>query len=270
MNQRAAMLQRYKDFPDCDKWVNEAFFGQRQVKPYLDALAPGARVLEVGSGPGILLAHLTRHYARLRIEGIEPVGRGFQIVDDYHVALASSVTLHRCGYEAFRTERRYQLIFLINVFEHLPDWRHFLRFVRARLTDHGRCVMLFPNYAFPYEPHFSLPIIVNQAVTRRLFHRAITRYEKAHNCAGYWDSVNFVTYAQVKKALARTALAHVFDTEIVREMLGRMNTDAAYRTRQKRLIYLAAIVKMLRLDRPFTWGVLRNFTPYLKLEIRRA
>jgi len=270
MDEHAAALQRYKDFPDRDKWVNEAFFGRRQVAPYLDALGRGDAVLEVGSGPGILLSLLTRQYPHLRIEGVEPVGGGFQIVDAYHAALASSVSLHKCGYEAFRTKRRYRLIFLINVFEHLPDWRHFLRFVREHLADDGCCVMSFPNYTFPYEPHFSLPIIVNRAVTYRLFRGAITRYEREHNCAGYWDSLNFVTYRQVKRACAQIGLAHTFDAGILREMIERMNTDAAYRERQVRLTALAAMVRALRLDRPFTWGVLRNFTPYLKLELRRA
>ncbi|MDA7962718.1 MAG: class I SAM-dependent methyltransferase [Gammaproteobacteria bacterium] len=272
MSEQEEMRRRYRDFPDRDKWVNEAFFGLSQVAPLLEKIAGGGRVLEVGSGTGILLNIISRRYPQLRIEGIEPVGEGFQIVDAYHRALPPSLKLHKCGYEDFCAEdgRRYQLIFAVNVFEHLHDWRHFLRFAHARLADDGRCVLLFPNYTFPYEPHFSLPIFFGKALTHRLFRRAIEGYERAHGCAGYWNSLNFVTYMQVKKACARIGLAHEFDTKILREMLGRMATDAAYRERQKRLSVIAAVVKALYLDLPFNWGVLRNFTPYLKLELRRA
>ena len=46
------------------------------------------------------------------------------------------------------------------------DWRDFLSFANNSLAENGRLIILCPNYGFPYESHFHLPIIVNKSLTK--------------------------------------------------------------------------------------------------------
>ena len=47
-----------------DIWNAEAKFGFEQISPYVRDLHDGARVLEIGSGKGILLTHLIDLFAK--------------------------------------------------------------------------------------------------------------------------------------------------------------------------------------------------------------
>jgi SAM-dependent methyltransferase len=255
-------------------YLAEAEFGLQQVRPFLDTLAPGARVLEVGSGPCIALSALATHYPELHLEGIEPMGSGFALFEAFISELKAGqdrFNLFKGGYEAFPRTGDWDLIFLVNVFEHLPDWHDFLGFVRENLSPTGKCIVLCPNYGFPYESHFRLPILWNKTLTHKVFGKRIENFEQAHGWNGLYDSLNFVKLRHVRREVAKAGLALEVHTEIVTQMIDRLETDPEFAKRQKSIAGLARLAKRSGLlDRFIGLRRIQNILPYMKLELQRA
>ena len=116
----------------------------------------------------------------------------------------SSVTaalLKNIGYEELSSHNKYDLIFCINVFEHLYDWRNFLEKISFLLNENGKLIVLCPNYGFPYESHFRIPVIFNKKITFYIFKKLIRVFENKNDCVGLWDSLNFVKKREIMNHL---------------------------------------------------------------------
>lgn len=269
----SADIQAYfKNLPKGNIYMEEAEFGLRRILPLLETLPKGARVLEVGSGPGILLAEITGRFPHLEICGIEPMSEGFALFDEFIALMKNKraeVNVFQGGYESFLSDEKWDLIFLINVFEHLPDWRDFLEFVAHSLKQGGRCAVLCPNYGFPYESHFKIPILLNKKLTRVFFYNRIARFEKENNYSGLYESLNFVRLSQVRRAAAEKGLELLVDTGIIYEMIQRLDSDKAFRSRQGWFALPAQILKRLGLlDRLLRVRVAQNILPYIQFTLK--
>jgi SAM-dependent methyltransferase len=267
-----AIHDRVDGLPKSKILLGEAAFGVDIIGPYLGVLPAGARVLEVGSGPGILLAHLMQSHTSLDFTGIEPVGAGFATSELFIERLADriSMRLERCGYQQFSSSQPFDLIFLINVFEHLPDWRDFLSFAERNLKIGGRCVIFCPNYGFPYESHFGLPIIGGKRLTGKVFRGKIEKHESERNAAGLWDSLNFVTWGQLRAALVGSKLNPEFDSAFLERMVSRLQTDPEFRRRQGSIAFAARMVASTGLLSALRWKQLWRYHPYMHVALTRT
>lgn len=259
--------------PKGETYIEEAEFGLRRILPLLADLPAGARALEVGSGPCIVLAEISERFPRLTIQGIEPMSHGFAFFDEFVNRMRkarSGMNIHLGGYESFPRSGTWDLIFLVNVFEHLPDWQDFLGFIGRSLAPGGRCLILCPNYGFPYESHFGLPVIWNKRITGALFRQRIDRFEQMNGVEGLYHSLNFVRLSQVRKAVREKGLTLDVDTGIVREMIRRLGTDPAFRQR-KRIMALPAIFldRTGLLDRLLRLRIVEDYLPYMQITLRR-
>ena len=61
--------------------LEESKFGIDMVSPFLNKMKPNSNILEIGSGPCLLLSQITEEYPKLNINGIEPIGDGFEPFD---------------------------------------------------------------------------------------------------------------------------------------------------------------------------------------------
>jgi SAM-dependent methyltransferase len=264
-----AVIERCLDLPKSNVWISEAAFGLGHIKPYLCLLPAGARVLEVGSGSGILLSHIKLNYPELVVQGIEPIGSGFDSLNAYHESLKDmGAPIERCGYEDIKSSEKFDLIFLINVFEHLPDWIDFLGFVKSKLIKNGTCIILCPNYGFPYESHFRIPLILNKNITHRVFKNYIEKFEAKQDCKGLWDSLNFVRWSQVKKACRKIGIDCEFDGSVIRQMIDRLDYDNEFHKRQKVMGKIAKVIGKSGLLSLITQPFFNTINPYMKLEVR--
>jgi SAM-dependent methyltransferase len=226
----------------------EAEFGLREIRDEIDRLPAGARVLEIGCGTGCLLARLSILRPDLAFTGLEPIGKGFAKFEDAigRVAAAHpSIRIHRTPIERFTPDpgaRGFDLIFSVNVFEHLDDWRGTLARSVALLAPGGRILVLCPNYAFPYESHFGIPIIVGPGVTRRLFRRRIDHLERVLDASSLWDSLNFITVGAFRRECRAQGLEVAFDRQIMTRMLARLDTDAEFAARQGAMARIARVL----------------------------
>ncbi len=257
------------EVPERAMYVGDANFGLKHVHSFVQGLQQGQRVLEVGTGPCLLLGDLAFRFPDILFYGIEPIGPGFSAYKDF-IAKTKSMTnfeLYDGGYEMFETAHKFDLVYSINVFEHLPDWKHFLEFVKNILSPSGRCVVLCANYGFPYDAHFGIPYLLSPRITKFVFRRHIENYERVNDCAGYWSSLNFVNWVAVRKHCECIELDVAFNPNITKDLINRLSEDPTFKARKKLLARPAKLFMRLGLLRLFDFRVLYRFHPYMFLEI---
>jgi len=257
---------------DLSLHLNEAKFGFDHIYKYCDELKIRSNVLEIGCGSGILLGMLYSKYKDIEFEGIEPFESGLEnfsklsLLNDHITKM--KIKIYNKNYEEFMPKKKYELIFCINVFEHLNNWRDFIDQTSNWLKPGGRIVVLCPNYALPYESHFKLPIIYNKKLTYRIFENYISNFEKKNNFCGLWNSLNFVKKNNVKKYLNNSNKLKLFDDlSIIDHLVNRLLHDENFKKRQKFIGLVATVFKkfgIIKLLKLFP-----NYIPYMKLEFKR-
>lgn len=250
-------------------YLNEAKFGYNYIRPYLLSLKEGAKVLEIGAGSCVLLSQIKSAFSNLDVSGIEPIGPGFHAFRSTLHSLQNEFDfdLFHGSYEDFPTTTKYDFVYSVNVFEHLDSWVDHLGFLEKILTNNGKCVILCPNYGFPYESHFSLPVVYNKKFTYRIFKSSIQNYERENNVEGLWSSLNFVTLRKVEREIGSSNFK-LTSYPITEDMVSRLATDTEFRRRQKALAQIAILMDKFRLLGVFRLPLLRFFAPYMFLELR--
>jgi len=252
----------------------EAAFGLRELSHEVDCLPKGGRVLEIGCGTGYLLTRLSARRPDLALTGLEPIGKGFA---KFEATLAniesafSNLTIHRLPIESFTlddAEAGFDLIISVNVFEHLDDWRGAVDRALALLKPGGRMIILCPNYAIPYEPHFGIPIIFGPTFTRRLFDRRIRQVELQTDADGLWLSLNFISVPALRRHCSRNRVTLEFDRDVMARMLERLDTDAEFAARQATVAGVARLLRRIGLGRLLA-RLSPAFSPYMKAVLHR-
>lgn len=256
-------------FQNKETWISEARFGFSYVGPFCERLDEGSAVLEVGCGSGILLAMLSDVSGSLDFEGIEPFGEGFHSLTELSSFLQErGMIIHNVGFEGYVTDKKYDLIYLVNVFEHLASWKDFLAFIEQHLTQRGVCVVLCPNYALPYESHFRIPILINKKITEKVFAKSIATFEDDNECHGLWESLNFVKLSDVKKEVRNTRLSLTVNDSVTDDLIGRISTDDEFRKRQRIVGSIGVVMKKTGISKLFRYRLFQNWQPYMMLELR--
>ena len=255
-----------------DIWINEALFGFYHIKEYCKKLEGNNKVLEIGSGSGILLNLLSENFKDINFEGIEPFGEGFSSLNYLNsLSRENGVCINNIGYEELSSDNKYDLIFCINVFEHLNDWRNFLEKISFLLNGNGKLIVLCPNYGFPYESHFRIPVIFNKKITYYIFKKLIRIFEKKNDCVGLWNSLNFVKKREIMNHLKDSKYSknlQIIDHLLILDfMVNRIINDKEFRKRQRLIGIIAIALKGLGLLNIFK--IFPNFIPYMKLEFSR-
>lgn len=205
----------------------EAHLGLRLIKPFL---SPGARILEVGSGMGLLAGYLGSR--GLGITALEPGLGGFGV----SAALARAVQdrpefagLSRLDLPAEQlspqTHGKFDFIYSVNVLEHIPLLEDALSAMGSALADGGTMLHTCPNYTVPYEPHFGVALIpFFPRWTGPLFGKG--GHEEL------WDSLNFITAGRVKRICRRHAMSVEFQPGVLHQAFLRLEQDPEFRKRQ--------------------------------------
>ena len=257
---------------DSEIWINEALFGFNHIKEFCKNLDTNNSVLEIGSGSGILLNLLSENFDDINFEGIEPFGEGFSSLTSLNsLSRENGVSIKNIGYEDLSTNYKYDLIFCINVFEHLNNWRNFLKKMSSLLKKNGKLIVLCPNYGFPYESHFRIPILLNKKITYCFFKKFIRSFENKNDCVGLWESLNFVKKRDVidylKDSIYSKNLAMKDNLSILDFMVNRITSDREFRKRQRIIGTIAIALRgigILNILKLFP-----NFIPYMKLEFSK-
>lgn len=220
--------------------IGEAQFGYTLIEEYeLD----GKRILEVGSGAGILSACL-RSEGR-DITSLEPGIQGFEMYREIAKQVHRFLNLDVSGHLSIpiedlnvREHGEFDFIFSINVLEHVDDIHHCLSVLSSLLPSDGMMLHTCPNYLVPYEPHYGILLIpLFPGLTRYLLNRKLRDEE----C---WKSLNFITCRDVKKSARKNSCTIAFKRGVLYDSLIRLERDSEFRKRQRTLPFTA--FKLLR------------------------
>ena len=186
-------------------------------------------------------------YLRLQghdITALEPSAPGFDFM-----AQIQGVVLEETGTDLpilhIRAEElcpdqhgAFQFIFSVNVLEHIPELTGAMRGMASVLAPGGRMWHTCPNYIFPYEPHYGLPLIpLFPRATSLLLPRRITG-------DSLWRSLNFVTYFDLKRLARANGLSADFRGGTMADALKRLESDDKFAARHSgRLSQIYRILK---------------------------
>tara|TARA_S200000501_G_C20869888_1_gene763746 strand:- start:3529 stop:4407 length:879 start_codon:yes stop_codon:yes gene_type:complete len=249
-----------------EAYANEGIFGFNENQPYF---TKKKSILEIGCGGGLLSSYL--HNMGYDITALDSHNRGFGNL--YELAntvqeLNKNFKIINSDLENFRPDRKYDFIFAVNVLEHVYDFRIFINKLMKLINPFGRIVIMCPNYSFPYEGHFNIPIIINKKLTYRIFSKHI-KNKKIHM---YWDpiecwnSLNWVNASDLKKALQKNNYNYSFDKMITKRLIDRVSYDNSFKERRGNLSSVIKLIKILRMHHFFSIFPI-SFHPYLKLTL---
>ena len=206
-------------------------------------LRPGMRLLEVGSGSGLLAGLLAQE--GFNVVGIEPAGVGFGLMpvmfeimkrhlDDgarFELVRKSVVDLNPNDHGMF------DLVFSVNVLEHIPRIKDAFRAMAGVLAPGGLMLHTCPNYAIPYEPHFNIPLVPGMPrLTQWLFPKAVRKLP------GIWEELNFITAKQVRKLAGDNGLVIKFEGSTFVASLRRIQTDELFLKRHGQVLRTASVL----------------------------
>ena len=156
-------------------YIEECVFGFNEINTII---SKDQNILEIGSGPGLLATYLSS--LGYRITGLEPFDKAFNklelILDTVKIENKEYLKIIKTNIEAYETPNKYDIIFSINVFEHVEDINYCINKAIKLLAKNGKLIILCNNYSFPYEPHFNIPIIVNKKITYYFFSSYINNF----------------------------------------------------------------------------------------------
>ena len=200
----------------------------------------GKRVLEVGSGAGILSAWLSLH--DIDITPLEPRGIGFDhrlhilktIWSENHLPLDRLLTVPASGLEP-STHGMFDLIFSVNVLEHVDDLPQTFAAMASVLAPGGVSRHTCPNYVVPYENHYGLPLLPGLPTLSAWF-AGVARTD-------LWQSLNFITYFDVRRLARANRQAVRFEHKTLHAAFARLGTDPMFQKRHPLLARASATVR---------------------------
>lgn len=263
-------IDLFENSDKCDFVLTDVLFAFKEIYSLIDDKKV-SNILEIGSGTGILLKELSRIFTEKTFHGLDPHQRGFYNYEKISKRISNNnLLIFNDELETFSSNESYDLIFSFNVFEHLEDQKIYIKKIDNLLKKDGKSVILCPNYDFPYEPHFIIPIIYNKNITYKFFKKKITDHEKITGEKGLWDGLNFCSKKKLKKYLIRNDYQFNFDQGIKDRLLQRIDDDKSlyFEKRQGIVAKITKIAKKLKLDK-FIFNFLMIPFPYMKIIIKK-
>jgi len=195
------------------------------------SLDRGQRALEVGAGICLFSVFLKRE--GFNIVALEPAMAGYEIfaackrVILQHFAEVDLELLEiPAGELDPRRHGAFDLIFSNNVIEHIPDWRAALAAMLSVLKPGAQMRHACPNYLFPYEPHYAIPILKwYPQLSRRVF------AAKIDPNPDIWDSLNFLSYCEIRRFASQHQVSVAFEPGLLYRALMRLDSDPMFRQR---------------------------------------
>lgn len=219
-------------------YASEAEFGWSVIRADVEALAPGAKVLEVGAGILLLSGFLAS--LGFDVHSVEPVAPGFSHARKLQKALLAHyaraglrVTLVETEIEAYAEESRFHYTFSINVFEHIRDVELGLANAYRSLRPEGAMRVYCPNYHFPYEPHFNIPTLFSKRLTEMALRGVILESKRVPEAKETWEGLNWINVSRVRRFFReRFAAKPVFNARATYLIAARIMSDPEFAARR--------------------------------------
>ena len=232
----------YNDFLT---YYEEAQFALQLFEHKITALSKDANILEIGSGIGILSNQIAKLGFK-NITCVEPDAKGFgnmwrisEFVDAHPNYIGNNITKYHDVIEKLDAFQEFDFVFSFNVMEHVNQPSAVLNHIYKLLSPRGEYYFICPNYIFPYEGHFNIPIVINKKITKLIFNKKI-RLFKANDPLGLWESLNWINPLLIKKSLPPNSQIE-FLGRASNLYFSRFNSDSRFNQRKGILVKLLAI-----------------------------
>jgi SAM-dependent methyltransferase len=211
-----------------DTFSNEAEAALKLIEGHLTI---NQKVLEIGAGLCIFSLFLKSE--GFNIIALEPSLGGYGLFEKMKNEILlnyPNLGLEVLNIPADKLESEmhgyFDLIFSNNVIEHIPNLDESFLSMRNVLEADGKMLHSCPNYIVPYEPHFGVFVIKPfSPLFKRMF-----RVDLKEN-AEVWDSLNFITYFDVKRIAKENNLIVSYKKEILYDSLLRLDNDEIFYAR---------------------------------------
>lgn len=228
-------------------------------------------ILDVGCGAGLLVNYLFS-------KGYKAEGFDSYIYDNYTSAINSAINskevVKNCDLADFQTEKKFDVIILHDVIEHLDNWGESIGTLNNKLNPNGKIIILLPNYSTPIEFHFILPIVFNKNLTYKIFQKRIKKFEMMHSREGLWDSLNFIKPKEIRDYYLEKKYTVKFDKRYFINFLSRlihnMNPNSVHRNNKLHyfLVLTAKFVYKSKLINIYQYLPL-FFQPFVKIIVQK-
>ncbi len=205
-------LKSHPDFPllsdkekdEIDIYISEAFFGLDLFETDFYHLIAEARnreiiAMEVGSGIGLLSLLLAS--SGVKVIEVEPSNNEFSRMKRFNNLLASSNPLSRetlvtvnKPIEEVNLEEKIDFVYSLNVLEHIKNPYSVISKLAEQCKPGGNCHFIFPNYTFPYEPHFNVITLFSKSLTQFVYNKKI----RSSLGEVFWENLSWPTYRRLK------------------------------------------------------------------------
>jgi 2-polyprenyl-3-methyl-5-hydroxy-6-metoxy-1,4-benzoquinol methylase len=192
-----------------------------------------ACILEVGAGYG--LASICFTMMGFSVTALEPGDTGFEDYIGTSSAFAQVCEVKIDHIESgaeianFIDKPKYDLIISNNVLEHIHELDKAINNLSFALKSDGLMVHSCPNYVFPYEPHFGIPLLP--------FFPSLTRYllPKKISTSDVWASLNFITSFKIKNTFRKEGLYVAFRRGTMCAGISRLRDEEIFAARHRLL-----------------------------------
>lgn len=197
----------------------------------------GARMLEIGSGSGLVAAFLRQQ--GVDVVGLDPIIDGYDTFNAVRGVLADRVSMPTIMPIAAKDldptkHGTFDTIFSINVLEHVRPLGPNLDGLVRVLRPGGLMIHTCPNYRVPYEPHYRMLLFPGRPALTRLVARSVGREP-------VWQSLNWITARDIRRSARQHNLTVTFYGGELTAAMDRLRHDSAFARRQR-----GPVVGMLR------------------------
>jgi len=268
------------DWTDTDQelltmYVSEAVNFFPVISTDLDTLNTDSVVKEIGSGIGLLSLFIANK--GFRVISFEPESSGFSLMKRFQSAIRSSWLgngnqsvewLDRNYSPPVSSANQADFVFAVNVLEHVPHWRELVAEIIDSERPNTELRLIFPNYIYPYEPHFQFPTLFSKRLTRRVMSKKI-KNSPITDPISFWEDLSWPTGSQVAHWCKDMGYDCRFSREAFSSYLERFQQDESFRERKGKL-FTVGVSTILPILTFLTSHMPSRYLPVIDVTVSRS
>lgn len=271
MIRKAELLDRasLEDRSLLEIYVDEANFFWEFLRPLLLESKP-RRTLEIGSGVGLLSLFSSTEVKS--ITSLEPESSGFGKMAVFRKLIVElwseqEITDFRdCYLHELQESERFDFIYCINVLEHVPEPDKLISEIYDRLNPRGTAWCVLPNYSFPYEQHFEIPILISKSLTEKVFRKKIRKHALSPDPKGLWSELSWPTQKGLRRFLVSSGISHEFRKTVLGGYFDRLDEPQFVARKGTAYKFLRPMIRILK---PLILALPHRIQPVIEFTISK-